>query len=302
MRACVTIGASIQTYVRDMGLDMWTVSDEDFDQLKAWGLDADPFQAVSDYSELRVEQRWESAQHRELWAEYIRARQEYIDGKDFDDYYKKAEKPIDRRRWEYLKARKAWYITPLGWDAFAEDSCVVADLGCGDGDTVQRLVDFVDQRWHDTRVTDRELHVVGIDLNASRIENARQLVQTSNPRITFEFHVGDIVGKGLDFEDGHFDYAMCNGVLEILADAPFERFLDEMCRVAQRGVYIEDLFDRFPGGYPRDTLGLFLRDRGFKVNARQVVFQTPFEEDRFPDPKPLWPMCKVQNLWAERCV
>ena len=38
--------------------------------------------------------------------------------------------------------RKAWYITPLGWENIAVKGGYVADMGSGDGDLVQRLIDF----------------------------------------------------------------------------------------------------------------------------------------------------------------
>ncbi len=175
---------------------MWKVTERDFEEIKSWGLEQYPFRAVSDYSDLKATLRWLNPEHREVYTEYISKRLEYIQNKDFDDYYKKANKPIDRRRWEYLMLRKAWYIMPLGWEQMARSAEVVADMGCGDGDTTQRFIDFVNKKWQREGITDRKINVVGVDLNHSRVKNALCYVRSENPNITCEFHQRDVVGEG----------------------------------------------------------------------------------------------------------
>jgi hypothetical protein len=102
------------------------------------GLAANPFAAVDDFSAMKAELRWLNPENRKIYVDYVKRRIEYIAGKNFDSYYKTARKPIDRRRWEFLMQRKAWFIMPLGWDRIADGGGTVIDLGCGDGDTVQR--------------------------------------------------------------------------------------------------------------------------------------------------------------------
>lgn len=279
---------------------MWTVSNQDFNEIKSWGLEKNPFAAVEDFSEMKKELRWLNPENRKAYVDYIHKRVGYIGNKNFDNYYKEARKPIDKERWQYLMDRKAWFIMPLGWENIAAKSCTVADFGCGDGDTVQRLVNFLDQNWKKNGITNRKVHVVGIDLNESRIENARKLVSSNNPNITTEFHVGDIVGKGLNYKNNEFDFALCTGVLEILEDEPCAKFLNEMCRVVGQGIYIEDLFEEFPGGYPRGNLSDLLAERGFKTEERHVIFSEPFDVEKLKDPKRLWPILLDQNIWAIR--
>ena len=36
---------------------------------------------------------------------------------------------------------------PLGWDNIAINGGKVIDIGCGDGDVVQRLIDYVNKYW-----------------------------------------------------------------------------------------------------------------------------------------------------------
>ena len=278
---------------------MWFPTESDFKVIESWGLSERPFRAAEDFSHLKCEQRWFNPEQQEIYADYVVRRNEYIQKKDFDDYYRKAEKPIDRERWEFLMRRKAWYIMPLGWDNIAQNGGVVADLGCGDGDTVQRLIEFVEACWELEGISDRKLHIVGLDLNESRVENAQKLVVCNNPDISVEFHVGDLVNTGLDYKDRYFNYSLCCGVLEILDDEQFSAFMDEMTRVTSQGIYVEDLFERFPGGFPRDTLGKELHHRGFGVTQRHVVLSEPFSIEKLQDPKKLWPMLLVQNIWAE---
>jgi ubiquinone/menaquinone biosynthesis C-methylase UbiE len=279
---------------------MWDVTERDFEIISNWGLEKEPFKAVSEYSERKKELRWLNPENREVYVRYIHARLEYIQNKDFDNYYKSAKKPIDFLRWNYLMKRKAWFIMPLGWENIALYGNTVADVGCGDGDIVQRLIDFIDDYWNKHKIENRKLHIIGVDLNESRIENAKKHVHSKNPNISFEFFTWDVVGEGLKYSKGHFDYSITTGVLEILDDASCEKFLDEICRTTSKGIHIEDLFEKFPGGYPRDNIGELLEKREFKVKKRHVILSEPFDVDRLQDPLKLWPIMLDQNIWAEK--
>jgi len=123
---------------------MWEPTKENWDILHSWKLDENPFAAVDDYSDLKRELRWLNSLHREYWEDTILKRVGFIQESktNFEDYYKILIRPIVRERWEFLIARKAWYIMPLGWEYFLEDSCRILDLGCGDGDTIQRIINY----------------------------------------------------------------------------------------------------------------------------------------------------------------
>ncbi len=278
---------------------MWDVSEEDFKRIADWGLAENPFAAVDDFSPLKPELRWLNPEQQEVYANYVKARNSYIQTADFDKYYREAKKPIDRRRWEYLMHRKAWYIMPLGWQNIAQKGGKVIDLGCGDGDTVQRLIHFIEAEWEKHGVNDLEVEIVGIDLNASRVQNAQELVTCTHPRISARFEQGDAIGTPLAFDDNYFDFALCCGVFEILNNEQFQSFLTEMSRIVARGIFIEDVFERFPGGYPRDDLGRHLLANGFVAKDRHVILTEPFSDTEMQDPKKLWPMLLIQNIWAE---
>jgi len=280
---------------------MWYPEDKDFEALESWGLDSNPFAAVDDFSEMKTELRWLNAENRKVYVEYTKQRIGYIsaNGKNYDTYYEEAHKPIDRRRWEFLMKRKAWFIMPLGWDRISDAGGAVIDLGCGDGDTVQRLVDFTNTRWEAQGVTNRKLHIVGIDLNHSRVDNAKDLVTSPNKNITFEFKQGNMTDR-LDSSDGAYDFGLITGVLEILEDEPLSKFIAESCRLVKRGIYIEDVFEEFPGGQPRENLGQLFSKHDFVQKERHVVLSEPFDVEKMHDPMKLWPMLLDQNLWLER--
>ena len=280
--------------------DMWEVTDNDFKIIEKWGLEEEPFKAVSDFSERKKELRWLNPEHRDQYVKYIYDRFGYIGNKNFDNYYKTAEKPIDQKRWKYLMKRKAWFIMPLGWDRIAEIGGNVADFGCGDGDTVQRLIDFIEKYWSQKNIQDKKIHIIGLDLNASRIENAKKYVKSNNQNITFEFQTIDISGEGLKYEKNYFDFGIITGVIEILEDSVLDYFLDEVCKTISRGLFIEDLFEKFPGGIPRDNIDVLLSKRKFKVKKRHIILSEPFDVDKLQDPMKLWPIMLDQNIWAER--
>ena len=43
---------------------MWTVDKNDFKQIESWGLEEDPFKAISDISEMKKELRWLNPENR----------------------------------------------------------------------------------------------------------------------------------------------------------------------------------------------------------------------------------------------
>jgi 2-polyprenyl-3-methyl-5-hydroxy-6-metoxy-1,4-benzoquinol methylase len=175
---------------------MFDPKKKDFDTIARWGLKANPLKAIDDYSALKSELRWLNPYQRDAHLEYFRKREDYIQSKNFDHYYKTAEKPIDRRRWEYLKDRKAWFIPPLEWHRFAQkDVRRILDLGCGDGDVTQRIADCVAECWKKRKYKGHRLKIVGYDLNPSRIVNANRHCRSPHPLISFNFDVCDVIGK-----------------------------------------------------------------------------------------------------------
>jgi ubiquinone/menaquinone biosynthesis C-methylase UbiE len=276
---------------------MWQVDQNDFLALEKWGHLANPFAARDDYSAKKEEWRWLNPEHRELYNQYVQTRLNYMGGKTLINYFNTAKRAIARDRWEYLKQRKAWYIMPLGWDNFSKQSCKIADFGCGDGDCIQRVADFLQPNINNPNYT---AELTGIDINPSRIENATQLVKCNDRKIGFKFIQGDVIDQPLDFADGHFDFSFANGFFEILDDATAVRFAKEIARVSRKGIYIQDIAEPFPGGHPRENLNELFTPYGFRTVKRHIILSEPFQIEGTSDPKRLYPIIRVQNIWLER--
>lgn len=272
---------------------------EHFGVIEKWPMVRDPFAGANDYSPLKLWLRWLKPAHREAHRRYREVRAKWIEGGDFQDYFANVDRSISRTKWEYMKLRKSCYITPLNWERYAGEDCRrILDLCCGDGDQTQRLIDFIAAEWKRTG-KGHDLEIVGVDLSASRINNAQKLVALSDPRIKVQFMVGNAV-KGLPFPDGHFDYGFHTGVLEILDDDLTSALVRNFCKVVRKGIFVEDLLDLYPGGYPREDLGPVFQPCGFVVTKRIVALSEPFSLFRVPDPCRIWPIMLIQNIWVER--
>jgi SAM-dependent methyltransferase len=74
------------------------------------------------------------------------------------------------------------------------------------------------------------LDYTGFDLTRANVENCRRMF----PGV--DFRVGDV--QSIDAADGSYDWAVAHDLLEHLSPAAMERAVDELCRVARRGVLI----------------------------------------------------------------
>ena len=268
----------------------------DFDALESWGLVADPFAAIADYSETRAQRRGDNERH-------CQAREEYAadaDGRfvtDTQAYYRDLERPIDRTKWSYLKRRKAWFQPPVEWGRFAAPGTSrLLDAGCGDGDQTQRVAEFVAGRWQAAGYDGFPLQIVGVDLSASRIENARRHTRTPHEKITLRFERGDVV-SGLDYGEDFFDYTLAMGLFELLEES-VDDVLDELARVTAQGLYVRDILEDYPGLTPRPALDETLSDHDFVVEECHRLFEEPFTESGTKDPLAIWPMNVHQVLFA----
>ena len=278
---------------------MFDPTPEAFAALATWPNAKDPLAAIGRYSEMQRALRWLKPSHRKAHREYQQRRADWVRERDFETYFKDTDRTIDRRHWEYLKARKSWYIMPFEWDRFAQPGVRrLLDLGCGDGDVTQRMAEWIARRWKASG-GGQPLEIVGIDLSESRIGNARRLCVPPDPRIRFTFLAADVTA-GLPYPERYFDYGVCSGVFEILDDISAAKFANALCDSVEKGIHIEDLLDRYPGGFPREDLGGLLRPNGFRVTLRSVVLTEPFSLSTEPDLCHLWPILRDQNLWADR--
>lgn len=266
---------------------------QDFDVIESWDLKSNPFKSVNDYSVLKNELRWLNLEHRKGHLIYYQQRLEGIKKGTFDDFY---VKNISYDRWKYSMLRKAWYIIPLGWGKILENGNRILDLGCGDGDTIQRLM-TLSANYN----LNKKLHFIGIDSNKERIKNAKKHVKSPSTNIKCDFCLGDTTN--LKYPDKFCDYSLCVNVLELLDNKECLSFLDEMCRVTKKGIYVVDLLDEYPGGFVRPNLDTVFRTRSFTLKHKEIVLSEPFHLDKLETltsgEKPL-PLFKVQVLFFTR--
>ena len=141
------------------------------------------------------------------------------------------------------------------------------------------------------------MKILGLDLNYSRVENAKKLVKVRNLNIEVEFKQFDF--KNLrKIKSNLFDYSILAGVFEIIEEKPCINLIKHIERITKKGIYIEDVMERFPGGFPRQYLSKYFNK--FKVKAKHVIFSEPFNLSRIEDPKKIWPIFLDQNLWLEK--
>lgn len=268
----------------------------DFHELEEWGLVADPFAAIEDFSEERAELRRDNERHCRAREEAIAETTDaFVD--DTQTYYRDLDRPIDRPKWAYLQSRKAWFHPPLEWGRFAApETARILDAGCGDGDQTQRVAEFVAGRWQAAGYDGSPLEIVGVDLSDSRVENARRHAQSPHEDITLRFEEGDL-SEGLDYGVDHFDHSLAMGLFEVL-DERFDAVLDELSRVTTKGLYVRDILDDYPGLTSRPSLPSILVDRGFHIESRHRLFEEPFAESGTEDPLAIWPMNVHQMLFA----
>jgi SAM-dependent methyltransferase len=266
--------------------------------VEKWPMTKDPLAAIKEFRKWHLWLRWLRPAHRKASKYYYNQRAEWIGKTDFEDYFENADRSINKEKWEYLRLRKSWYQMPLNWEKFCGEDCTtILDLGCGDGDLTQTLVDFICNEFKRTG-KGHKIHIVGSDLSPSRIGNAQKHVTSTDDRVTMEFQVDDAT-KPLPFDDKHFDYSLNSGVFEILADESADKFAGELCRLTKYGIYTEDLADEYPGGFPRQDLNCLFNPHGFKVTRKAEVLTEPWSTKINPKPCGIWPMLLDQNVWCE---
>ena len=279
---------------------MLKVTTNQLNQVKKWKLSSNPFKAIDDYNELKTEQRWGNREHFDEFNKNFNRRKKISPKKNVFKYYKNANLLIDEKTWNYLRLRKPYYIMPLGWENIAKNGGKIIDMGCGDGDVVQNLIDFIKKHWKKNKIKPKKIQIIGVDLNRSRIKNANRFVKSNSKYIKTVFLVGDLTKKNSNlFKKKFFDYCICTAVLEMLDSNKFENFLNNISKFVKKGLYIQELVEKFPGGYPRENLNLYLLKRGFKIKKKYKIFSQPFDKNKLFRPK-ISAILIHQNIYAEK--
>jgi ubiquinone/menaquinone biosynthesis C-methylase UbiE len=105
----------------------------------------------------------------------------------------------------------------------------VLDVGAGSGEILGTIAGFA-------RKTKRRTNLFGLDLNEL---SAKSVFEESKKFNEIEAVRAD--GLALPFADKAFDYAICSLFTHHLTDENVVRLLNEMNRVARRGIFVIDL-------------------------------------------------------------
>jgi SAM-dependent methyltransferase len=111
----------------------------------------------------------------------------------------------------------------------------ILDVATGSAD-----VPLATCRWASSQ--SHTVHITGIDLHERTCQLARQAVAAAGESERIDIVQGD--ATRLPFADGSFDYAMTNMFLHHLDEPQVIAVLQEMSRVARRGIIVADLVRR----------------------------------------------------------
>jgi SAM-dependent methyltransferase len=278
---------------------MLKITNNNIKDINSWKLNLKPFKAIDDFSELKAELRWNNKEHIIEYNKNLHRRKKIAPVKNSSEYYKAINLPIDKGTWDYLRIRKPYYIMPLGWENIARNGGNIIDMGCGDGDVIQNLIDYVIHFWKVKKIKPKKIKIIGIDLNQSRVNNAKKFVRSKSSYIEVKFLVEDLTRKKFNlFENKFFDYCICAAFMEMLDDKQFENLLNNIKKLVRKGLYIQNLVDNFPGGFPRQNLSLNLMKIGFKIKKKFKIFSQPFSRNKLI--KPIISAILVhENIYAE---
>ena len=267
-----------------------------FDIIKRWNLDKKPFRAIRDYSETRAEQRHLNKDWKKLYNKYYYKRLKWTENNNHQKFYrKKYNKPIDKWTWEYLRLRKRYFQMPLGWNKIVKNGGKIIDVGCGDGDLIQNFIDYAEKIIKKKNIK-KKIYILGVDVNQSRIKNARKLVKVRSKNIKVEF-----INQDFDkLKIKNFDYAFASGLFGILNEKEFIKFVKKLEKRIDKLIYIEEILEPFPGGFPRYHIGKYFKK--FVVIEKHKIFTEPLNLNKIEDPKKLWPVHIVQNVVLEKKV
>ncbi|MBA2333818.1 MAG: methyltransferase domain-containing protein, partial [Blastocatellia bacterium] len=112
----------------------------------------------------------------------------------------------------------------------------VLDVGCGSGELLRYVAEFARGSGRTARLTGIDLNEISASITSSVSHNFPEISSVS----------GDAFK--LPFADGEFDYSISSLFFHHLADDQIPLVLNEMSRVASRGIFVIDLH-RHPMAY-----------------------------------------------------
>lgn len=161
----------------------------------------------------------------------------------------------------------------------------VLDVGAGSGELLRLIAGRARQEKRGARL-------VGVELNA---RSAKAILEESAGFAEIHAVRGDALR--LPFADDGFDYAICSLLTHHFRDREVVRVLEELARVARRGVFVIDLH-RHPLAYLLyTTLGkVFLRNRLIREDGALSILRS----FRPPELRELAARARLRNVQVTR--
>ena len=103
----------------------------------------------------------------------------------------------------------------------------------------------------------------------------------------------------LSLKKKKFDYCLCTAVFEMLDDKQFNSILNRLTKIISKGIYIQELIEKFPGGFPRENFNIHLVKRGFIIKKKYKIFSEPFNKKKLFKPS-ISAILIHQNIYAEK--
>jgi len=136
------------------------------------------------------------------------------------------------------------------------------DVGAGSGELLRTAA-----RW--AKASGRAGSFVGLEINA---RSALAIKEESQP-LSIEAVRGDALR--LPFGDASFDYVMCSLMMHHFVDEEVVRVLEEMSRVARRGIFVIDLHRHPIAYYLYTTVGkIFLHNRLLREDGALSILRS----------------------------
>lgn len=148
----------------------------------------------------------------------------------------------------------------------------ILEIGSGSGHTAAAfLIHFLNYVNFKSNNKNYKITYEGIDLSFERTQaaiNFTNIFFAQRENIDLKFSKKNL----LDIETNiKYDYIFLFSVFEAINDNDVETFIEKICKIASKGVYITDLFDRYPGGYPRShkVLESYFRKYNFTLSKHE---------------------------------
>ena len=203
-----------------------------------------------------------------------------MENKIEDTQYWKNRKPDDPRLdWRINEKNKTW-IEEYSYSQWHPHRQLIIkelnnlwpfqgllEVGCASAPNLMEI----ERYFHTTSLT-------GIDVNAHAIKEAEQNIPDGT------FLEGDV--RQIPFLDKSFDIVLADAILMYLNQLEIGKALDEMRRVARKGIIIIDWFDKDPNGVIKDfhwarNYDYLLTNMGFKMRPKYKLTQQDWPSDNW---------------------